>query len=129
MPGLSYFGLDPEQLVTLSFSDLLVISPPIRAKVAAFIRQLDSTSVSKPIYDPPSVPDIPYHVPNSFNAARKFFATYISPSSLVLVFITWALSSYVSSSSKHLGYSGYLADTISFLLPHATHLLMDRILF
>ncbi|KAJ7301907.1 hypothetical protein DFH08DRAFT_1090033 [Mycena albidolilacea] len=31
-PGLPYLGLDPEQLVTLSFSDLLVISPPIRAK-------------------------------------------------------------------------------------------------
>jgi hypothetical protein len=111
------------------FSDLLVISPPIRAKVAAFNRQLDSTSVSKPIYDPPSVPDIPYHVPNSFNAARKFFATSISLSSLLLVYITWALSGYISSSSKHLGYSGYLADMISFLLSHAMLLLMDCILF
>jgi hypothetical protein len=101
----------------------------MRDKVAAFIRHLDSISASKPVHDPSPLPVAPPHVPHSFKSARKLFAASISLSSLILVFITWALSSYISSSSKHLGYSGYLADTISFLLPHATHLLMDRILF
>jgi hypothetical protein len=128
-PGLPDLGVDSEQLVTLSFADLLAISPPMRTKVAAFIRHLDSKSVSKPVCDPHSVSVIPSHIPNSFNSARKFFAASISPSSLVLILITWALSSYVTSSSKHLGSYGYLTDMISFILSHVTHLLMDSILF
>ncbi|KAF8164454.1 hypothetical protein K438DRAFT_2025274 [Mycena galopus ATCC 62051] len=63
-PKLPDFGVDPKQLATLSFADLLVIFPPMRAKVAAFIRHLDSKSVSKPICDPPSVPVAPS--PTSF---------------------------------------------------------------
>jgi glycerol uptake facilitator-like aquaporin len=118
--------VDSKQLVTLSFADLLAISPPMRAKVAAFIHQLDSKSVSKPVCDPPSVPVTPSHIPYSFNSARKFFAALLS--SLVLVLITWALSTYVTSSSNHLGYYGYPTDMISFLLSHAMHLLMDCVL-
>ncbi|KAJ7683267.1 hypothetical protein B0H14DRAFT_3060036 [Mycena olivaceomarginata] len=126
-PGLSDLDVDPKQLVTLSFADLLAISPPMRAKVAAFIHHLDSKSVSKPVCDPPSVPVTPSHIPCSFNSARKFFVALLS--SLVLVLITWAFSTYVTSSSKHLGSYGYLTDIISFLLSHVTHLLMDSILF
>ncbi|KAJ7292192.1 hypothetical protein C8J57DRAFT_1492681 [Mycena rebaudengoi] len=127
-PKLSDFDVDPKQLVTLSFADLLVISPPMRANVAAFIRHLDSKSVSKPVHDLRPLPDTPFFVPNSFNSTRKFFAASVSSSSLILVLIAWALSSYISSTAKHLGYYGYLTHMISFHLSHATRLLMDYIL-
>ncbi|KAF7372295.1 hypothetical protein MVEN_00089500 [Mycena venus] len=127
-PKLSDLDVDPNQLVTLSFADLLAISPPMRAKVAAFIHHLDSKPVSKPAHDPCPLPVTPSHIPNSFNSTRNFIAASISPSSLFLVLITWALSSYISSLSKHLGSYDYLTDMISFLSSHATRLLIDYIL-
>ncbi|KAJ7873815.1 hypothetical protein B0H14DRAFT_2718940 [Mycena olivaceomarginata] len=100
-PGLSDLNVDPKQLVTLSFADLLAISPPMRAKVAAFIRHLDSSLVVKPVLNSPLIPVTP---PPRYIIHR-------------------------SSPKIILQHYGYLTDMIFFLLSHATHLLMDSILF
>jgi hypothetical protein len=127
-PGLSDFDVDPKHRVTLSFADLLAISPPMRAKVAAFIRHLDSKSVSKPVCDLSSVPVTPLSGSLSdYNLSKSFFESP-SPSLFVLILITWAFYSNFSLFSKHLGYNGYLTDMISLFLSHATHLRMDYIL-
>ncbi|KAJ6531531.1 hypothetical protein DFH09DRAFT_1183382 [Mycena vulgaris] len=127
-PNFSDFGVDPKQLVKLSFADLLTISPPMRAKVAKFIRHLDSISISKPVRDLPSFPVTPSSTTIFVDYLRKSFINSLSPSSLFLVLITWTLSSYFSFTPKHLGSYGYLTDMISFLLSHATRLLMEYIL-
>jgi hypothetical protein len=102
---------------------LLAISPPIRAKFAEYIRRLDSVSTTDPICD-----STPLHLPSSTAPVQKYFFSSLSSSYIGIILITWTLSSYISLTPKHLGSYGYPTDMISFLLSHATHLLMDCVL-
>jgi hypothetical protein len=113
----------------MPIGDILAISPLMRAKFAEYIRHLDSISASKPIRDPPPVPVSSSPVPTFASILGKLFTNSISPSSLVLILITWALSVHFSSSSKHLEYYGSLTDMISLFLSYVTRSLMDYILF
>jgi hypothetical protein len=113
----------------MPIGDILAISPSMRAKFAEYIRHLDSISASKPIRDPPPVPVLSSPVPTFVSILGKLFTNSISPSSLVLILITWALSVHFSSSSKHLEYYGSLTDMISLFPSYVTCSLMDYILF
>jgi hypothetical protein len=113
----------------MPIGDILAISPLMRAKFAEYIRHLDSISALKPIRDPPPMPVSSSPIPTFASVLQNLFTNSLTPSSLAIVLITWALSTHFSSSSKHLGYYGYITDMISFLLSYVTRSLMDYILF
>jgi hypothetical protein len=117
------------QAITMPIGDILAISPSMRAKFAEYIRHLDSISASKPICDLPPMPVLSSPVPTFASVLGKLFTNSLTSSSLVLILITWALSTHFSSSPKHLRYYGYITDMISFLLSYVTRSLMDYILF
>ncbi|KAF7371904.1 hypothetical protein MVEN_00048100 [Mycena venus] len=70
-----------------------------------------------------------HHQTLSSSSLQKYFFSSLSSSYIVLILITWSLSSYFPFTLKHLGSYDYLTDMISFLSSHATCSLIDHILF